>query len=90
MESLLEDDEEKYKRQFSKFLSQGIKAEELEDMYKDAHAAIRADPSAKKSEKFKYDPHAKVKSYKKARLNLKQRKNKVAQKKAYWHKKNEE
>jgi len=90
MEFLEEDDEEKYKRQFSKLLSHGISYGGLEDMYKDAHAAIRADPSAKKSEKFKYDPDAKVKSYKKTRLNLKQRKNKVAQKKAYWHKKNDE
>jgi len=91
MESLLEDDEEKYKRQFSTFISHDIEADGLEDMYKCAHAAIRADPSAKVAEKkFKYDANSKVKSYKKTRLNLKQRKNKVAQKKAYWHKKNAE
>merc|ERR1739838_186935 len=44
MEALLEDDEEAYKKQFSSFLKNGITADGVEPMYRNAHSAIRADP----------------------------------------------
>lgn len=43
MEYLEEEDEEKYKRQFSKFLAEGLAPDDLEGMYRDAHTAIRYD-----------------------------------------------
>jgi len=90
MQSLLEDDEEKYKRQFSKFIAVGVEADALEDMYKVAHAAIRTDPSSAPTEKHKPKEGEKIKAYRKARLNVKQRKNKILQKKAYWQSKKDE
>jgi len=46
MKELMEEDEDSYKRQFSRFIKLGITSDELEDIYKKAHANIRADPSA--------------------------------------------
>merc|ERR1712073_211529 len=48
MRSLQDDDEEAYKRQFSKYIKNGIGPDNMEDMYKKAHAAIRKDPEHKK------------------------------------------
>jgi len=77
MRILNDDDEDKFKRQFSKFIEAGIGADDLEDIYKSAHAKIRADPVFQPKEKKDYTV---FKKYKKYRLNLKQRRNKVGQK----------
>jgi len=42
-----EEEEETYKKQFSRFIKNGINANNIEEMYKKAHAAIRADPTHK-------------------------------------------
>jgi len=47
MTSLEEEDEEAYKKQFSRYIKNGIKADMVEDMYTKAHAAIRANPDHK-------------------------------------------
>ena len=66
MESLEEDDEEKYKRQFAKYLEDDVTADTLEDMYKEAHEKIRADPSFTATEKKpNYDEGKKYKTKKK-------------------------
>ena len=44
METLADDDEERYKSQFQQYLDDDIDAEGLEDLYTEAHAAIREDP----------------------------------------------
>jgi len=78
MASLLDEDEESYKRQFSSFIKEGVTGDSLEKMYRDAHAAIRADPArAKKTAK-----EVKVKRWTAKRLSIQQRKARVAQKKA--------
>jgi len=51
MEYLENDDPDKYALQFSKFIEAGISADDLEDLYGKVHAAIRADPSVKNTEK---------------------------------------
>ncbi|CAG8697612.1 9614_t:CDS:2, partial [Gigaspora margarita] len=51
MRLLQDEDDEKYKRQFSKFIEKGVTADGLEDIYKNAHAKIRADPVFKPTEK---------------------------------------
>jgi len=48
MKSLMEEDEEAYKRQFSRFIKLGITPDEVEEIYTKAHAAIRANPDAVK------------------------------------------
>jgi len=47
MKHLQEEDEEAFKKQFSRYIKLGITADSIESMYKKAHAAIRADPAAK-------------------------------------------
>ncbi|KAI1104503.1 60S ribosomal protein L5 [Jackrogersella minutella] len=47
METLADDDEERYKSQFQKYLDDDIEADGLEDLYTEAHAAIREDPFKK-------------------------------------------
>ncbi|OZJ05356.1 hypothetical protein BZG36_01531 [Bifiguratus adelaidae] len=88
MEELEEEDEEQYKKHFASFVAEEITSADLEDMYREAHEAIRADPSPKLTEKKKPAEGEKVKKYKGVRLNKKQRDNKVLQKKLYWEKNN--
>jgi len=47
MRNLMEEDEEAYKRQFSRFIKSGVSPDSVEDMYKKAHAAIRKNPESK-------------------------------------------
>lgn len=80
MQTLMDEDEEAYKRQFSSYQKEGIMPDMIEDMFAKAHAAIRSDPApaAKKVHPEGWKP----KSYKKQRMSLAQRKGRVAQKKA--------
>jgi len=45
METLADDDEERYKSQFQQYLDDGIEADGLEEMYTEAHAKIRENPN---------------------------------------------
>jgi len=51
MESLKEDDEQKYEAQFSQYIKAGKEPDDLEEMYTEAHKKIRADPTFKAKEK---------------------------------------
>lgn len=53
MEELKEEDPEKYQVQFSRFVRAGVDSDDLEDLYKKVHAAIRADPAPQKKERSK-------------------------------------
>jgi len=79
MVSLKEEDEDVFKRQFSKFIKEGIAPEAIEGMYKKAHAAIRAnpDPVAKKEKK-----DAKPKRWNRKKMTSKERADRIKQKKA--------
>ncbi|GAB2296605.1 hypothetical protein Dimus_030716 [Dionaea muscipula] len=48
---LAEDEPEKYQSHFSEHIKRGVEADDVEEMYKKVHVSIRADPTAKKSEK---------------------------------------
>lgn len=48
MRELQENDEEAYKRQFARYIEEGVGADDIEDMYESAHAAIREDPNIKR------------------------------------------
>jgi len=56
MKKLQDEDPEAYKRQFSRYIKDGVKPEDLEGIYKKAHAAIRADPSFTKKPKKDVKP----------------------------------
>jgi len=79
MKTLEEEDNEAFKRQFSKYIGLGIRADDLEATYKKAHAAIRADPSHAKTKK---PAPATKKRWNKAKLTLEQRKEYVSERKA--------
>jgi len=51
MKSLLDEDEAAYKRQFSRFIKEGIASDSIEGIYKKAHSAIRANPDPLKKTK---------------------------------------
>jgi large subunit ribosomal protein L5e len=76
MEELEEEDEDKYKVQFARYIAEDISFDDLEDMYKECHEAIRADPSPK--EKAKPFEGKKHKNHRK-KLSYAQRKNRVQQ-----------
>jgi large subunit ribosomal protein L5e len=47
METLADDDEERYKSQFQGYIDDDVEADGLEDLYAEAHKAIREDPFKK-------------------------------------------
>jgi len=87
MSYLEENDEEAYKRQFSQFIKNNIAPGKVEEMYKKAHAAIRADPEARKADKK--EPAVK-KRWNRIKLSKSQRMARVTQKKEAYLKSLEE
>jgi len=79
MESLEEEDDERFKKQFSTYLADGIGSEDIKDIYTDAHAAIREDPTFKPTDKTKNWKEEGLK-YKTYRLTYAQRKERIAAK----------
>lgn len=78
MQKLQSEDSEKYQRQFSDFIKNGVTADSMEAMYKTAHANIRKDPvRAKKEAK-----EVKHKRFNAKGLSYAQRKDRIKQKKA--------
>ncbi|KAF2087378.1 putative 60S ribosomal protein L5 [Saccharata proteae CBS 121410] len=79
METLADDDEERFKSQFQGYVDDDIEADGLEEMYEEAHKQIRADP-------LKADPEAGEKKtkeeYKKESLKYRQFKLSKAEKEA--------
>jgi len=81
MESLKEEDDETYAKQFSRYIKAGIEPEALEDLYSNVHEAIRKDPSHTKKVNSKAG-EAKRWPHRPAKRSLKSRKDRIAQKKA--------
>ncbi|CAG5041333.1 unnamed protein product [Parnassius apollo] len=78
MRNLEQEDEDSFKRQFSKYIKLGVSADAIETIYKKAHEAIRADPSYKKKESKK--EIVKQKRWNKRKLTLAERKNRIKHK----------
>lgn len=89
MKELQGEDEDAYKKQFSKYIANGITADSIEPMYKKAHAAIRANPEHKSTLKAKPAGY-KQKRWTRKSCNLAQRKDRVRQKKESFLKKLQE
>jgi len=79
MKSLKEENEDAYKRRFSKFIDAGITPESLEGIYQSAHEAIRADPGRAPRE----EKQVEKKRWTAKKLTLAERKARVSNKKAY-------
>lgn len=80
MTQLADEDEDAYKKQFSKFIKLGVSAASMEAMYKNAQAAIRSDPLAKEK-KEKKDGKVKSKRWNRAKMSYEQRHDRVKQRK---------
>jgi len=89
MKTLADDDEEAYKKQFGRYIANDVSGDNLEAMYKAAHAAIRKDPNlprgAKEKGSFCTREGAKAttfpkKQWKQLKLSKKQRAGRVRQK----------
>jgi large subunit ribosomal protein L5e len=68
METLADDDEERYKSQFQRYIDDDVEADGLEDLYTEAHAAIREDPFKKPDDE---EPKKSKEEWKKESLKYK-------------------
>jgi large subunit ribosomal protein L5e len=84
MESLEEEDDERFKKQFSTYLADGVGSEDMEEMYAGAYAAIREDPSFTPTEKAK-NWAEESKQYKDKRTSYEQKKAKIQAKIQLWN-----
>jgi len=89
MTLLQQDDDEAFKKQFSRFVKNGIAPDTIEAMYKKAHAAIRENP-VRLAKKEKPKDAKKPKRFNRKKLSLEQRMDRVKQKKASYLKKKAE
>lgn len=81
MEELADDDEERFRELFKSYIEDGIEPDAIEDLYDEAHKAIREDPAAKPTEKkTKEEYKALKKNQKTPKLTLEERKARVAEK----------
>jgi len=77
MNLLKEENEEAYNKQFARYIKEGISGDDLEEIYRKAHEAIRADPSRPPKKEYA----GPKKDYRKERkLTLEQRKERVKKK----------
>jgi len=81
METLADDDEERYKSQFSGYIDDDIEADGLEELYQDAHKQIREDPWKKEDgdapKKSKDEWKAESKKYRSNKLTKAEKEERV-------------
>ena len=83
METLADDDEERFKSQFQGYLDDDIEAEGLEELYQEAHKAIREDPFKKdededgEEKKTKEEWKEESKKYRTGKMSYDERKERV-------------
>lgn len=80
MKSLSEKSDEQYKAVFSKYIKEGVDHKSVEGLYKKAHAAIRANPTAVKKENKRPEGYVQ-KRFNRKKISLKQRQLRVQAKK---------
>jgi len=91
MKQLEEENEELFNRQFKRYIDAGVKHDQIEKVYKAAHAAIRKDPSKARAntELGFFGTRSKAKTgketyekkrYNKQKISLEQRKSRITQK----------
>ncbi|KAF2858215.1 hypothetical protein K470DRAFT_137106 [Piedraia hortae CBS 480.64] len=84
METLADDDEERYKSQFSGYIEDEIEADGLEELYSEAHSQIRKDPWKKDTEesskKSKEEWKAESKKYRTPKMSKEEKKKRVQEK----------
>jgi len=79
METMKEEDEDMYKEHFAEYIKNSLTSDDIEEMYENAHAAIREDPTPAAKKEHSFD-----KKYKRpSKKSRQQRQSRVAQKKAH-------
>eukprot|EP01025_Chloroclados_australasicus_P060765 TRINITY_DN784_c0_g1_i1.p1 TRINITY_DN784_c0_g1~~TRINITY_DN784_c0_g1_i1.p1 ORF type:complete len:297 (-),score=36.23 TRINITY_DN784_c0_g1_i1:344-1234(-) len=79
MNYLEEEDPELYQKQFSTFIEEEVEGDDLEDLYKSVHSAIRADPGFQ-SQRKEPPPKEEQKRWLPRKLTLQERKEALRQK----------
>mmetsp|Transcript_2771 Transcript_2771/g.8410 ORF Transcript_2771/g.8410 Transcript_2771/m.8410 type:complete len:298 (+) Transcript_2771:68-961(+) len=77
MRELIEEDQDRYNKQFSQYIKEGIDPDDIEDMYLEAHKKIREDPKAEPKE---YDEKREHRQFRQKKITLEQRKENVRKK----------
>jgi large subunit ribosomal protein L5e len=80
MESLEEEDDERFKKQFASYLADDIGSEDLEEIYVEAHKQIREKPVADKSNIDYGKWKSESKKHKHHKLTYDERKQRVQEK----------
>lgn len=80
MESLEEEDDERFKKQFASYLADDIGSDDLEEIYAEAHKQIRESPEAKKSDADVAKWKSESKKHKHQKLTYDERKQRVQEK----------
>ncbi|ABN65052.1 ribosomal protein L5 [Scheffersomyces stipitis CBS 6054] len=82
IEELMDDDEEKYRTLFKSYIADEIEAEDIEELYTEAHAKIREDPVFKPTEKkfTKEQYAAESKKFRQVKLTREERQAKINKK----------
>jgi large subunit ribosomal protein L5e len=80
MESLEEEDDERFKKQFSTYLADGIGGDDLEEIYAEAHKQIRENPVKEKKDIDTAKWSAESKKHKHHKLTYDERKERVQKK----------
>lgn len=82
IEELMDDDEEKYRGLFKSYIADEIEAEDIEDIYTEAHANIRENPVFKPTEKkfTKEQYAAESKKFRQVKLTKAERQAKISKK----------
>ncbi|KAF9055344.1 translational machinery component [Hymenopellis radicata] len=88
MESLEEEDDERFKKQFASYLADGVGSEDIEEIFTNAFAAIREDPTFKPTEKSK-DWASETKKFMTPKLTYDEKKARIAEKIAKFNATNE-
>ncbi|KAK6464331.1 hypothetical protein DFJ63DRAFT_68628 [Scheffersomyces coipomensis] len=80
IEELMDDDEEKYRSLFKGYIADEIEAEDIEEIYTEAHAKIREDPTFKPTEKkfTKEQYAAESKKFRQVKLTREERQAKIS------------
>lgn len=80
MESLEEEDDERFKKQFATYLADGIGGDDLEEIYTEAHKNIRENPVKEAKDKDTAKWKSESKKHKHQKLTYDQRKERVQKK----------
>eukprot|EP00188_Purpureofilum_apyrenoidigerum_P002306 Plantae.Rhodophyta-Purpureofilum_apyrenoidigerum.ctg2421.p1 GENE.Plantae.Rhodophyta-Purpureofilum_apyrenoidigerum.ctg2421~~Plantae.Rhodophyta-Purpureofilum_apyrenoidigerum.ctg2421.p1 ORF type:complete len:329 (+),score=85.26 Plantae.Rhodophyta-Purpureofilum_apyrenoidigerum.ctg2421:92-988(+) len=77
MRDLIEEDQDRYNKQFSQYVKEGIDPDDIEDMYLEAHKKIREDP---KAEPKQYEEGREHRQWRQKKFTLEQRKENIRNK----------